>query len=51
MVSPEREKGLADRLAKADIHVAPIVDGKMKLWWNESILRRPTEELLAVFTG
>ena len=51
MVSPAREKGLADRLKAADIHVAPIVDGKMKLWWNESILRRPTEELLAVFTG
>jgi threonine aldolase len=51
MVSPEREKGLAERLTKADIHVAPIVAGKMKLWWNESILRRPTEEILAVFTG
>jgi len=51
MVSVERQKGLMERLAKADIRVAPLVDGKMKLWWNESLTRRPTEEILKVFVG
>jgi len=51
MVSAERQKGLMDRLAKADIRIPPIVDGKMKLWWNESILRRPVEEIVAAFVG
>jgi threonine aldolase len=51
MVSAERQKGLTERLAKADIRIPPLVEGKMKLWWNESILRRPTEEILAAFVG
>jgi threonine aldolase len=49
MVSPAREKGLMGRLVKADIKIMPIHDGKMKLWVNESILRRPVGEILAVF--
>jgi threonine aldolase len=51
LVSPERAKGLTDRLAKADIRIPPIVDGKMKLWWNESILRQSTPDILKAFTG
>jgi threonine aldolase len=50
-VSPARAEGLSDRLAKADIHILPIHDGKLKFWFNESILRQPTDQILAAFVG
>ena len=48
-VSPARAEGLSERLAKADIHILPIHDGKLKIWINESILRQPTDQILAAF--
>jgi threonine aldolase len=50
-VSPERLHGLEARLAAADIraHIAP--DGAMPLFINESILRRPPQDLLHPFLG
>jgi threonine aldolase len=50
-VSPARAKGLPERLAKADIHSLPIQDGTMKIWFNESILRQPVEQILAAFVS
>jgi hypothetical protein len=50
-VTPERQKGLAERLAKADIRVPPVRDGKMKLWLNASVLNQPEERILAAFVG
>jgi threonine aldolase len=48
-VAPERAHGLTERLAKADIHTLPIQDGKLKIFVNESILRQPTDQILAAF--
>jgi threonine aldolase len=48
-VSPERAKGLPERLAKADVRTLPIQNGTLKIWWNESILRQPTDQILAPF--
>ncbi|HEX4651972.1 MAG TPA: beta-eliminating lyase-related protein [Granulicella sp.] len=50
-IAPERLHGLEARLAAADIraHIAP--DGLMPLYINESILRRPPQELLHAFLG
>jgi threonine aldolase len=48
-VSAARAEGLSERLAKADIHILPIHDGKLKIWINESILRQPTNQILAAF--
>jgi threonine aldolase len=50
-IAPERLAGLEVRLATADIraHIAP--DGLMPLSINESILRRPPQELLHAFLG
>jgi threonine aldolase len=50
-VSPTRAEGLSARLAKADIRVLPIQDGRLKIWFNESILRQPTAEILSAFVG
>ena len=50
-VSPARAEGLSDRLAKADIRILPIHDGKLKFWFKESILRQPTDQILAAFVG
>jgi threonine aldolase len=51
LVSPTRAEGLSARLAKADIRVLPIQDGRLKIWFNESILRQPTAEILSAFVG
>ena len=50
-VSPARAAGLSERLAKADIRALPLNDGTLKLWFNESILRQPTGQILAAFVG
>jgi len=48
-VAPERARGLPEKLTKADIHILPLVDGKLKFWINESILRQPADQILAAF--
>jgi hypothetical protein len=50
-VSPERAKGLPERLAKADVRTLPIQNGNLKIWWNESILRQPPDRILAPFVS
>ncbi len=50
-VSPARATNLQTRLAKADVHVRPVVDGKMLIWVNETIGRQSTQELVGAFTG
>jgi threonine aldolase len=50
-IAPERLAGLEARLAAADIraHIAP--DGLMSIYINESILRRPPQEVVHAFVG
>jgi threonine aldolase len=50
-VSQARAANLQARLAKADVHARPIVDGKMLIWVNETIVRQSTQELIAAFTA
>ena len=49
-IAPARLSGLEQRLASADIH-AYIKDGQMTFFINESILRRPVDQLLKAFLG
>jgi threonine aldolase len=49
-IAPARQAGLKKRLAAADIRVH-IKDGQMMFFINESILRRPVDQLLKVFVG
>jgi threonine aldolase len=50
-VSPARATNLQARLAKADVHVRPVADGKLQLFVNETIVRQSTQELVRAFTG
>jgi threonine aldolase len=50
-VSPARAANLQARLAKADVHVRPVADGKMLIFVNETIVRQSTQELVKAFTG
>jgi threonine aldolase len=50
-VSQTRAVNLQARLAKADVHVRPVVDGKMLIWVNETITRQSTHELVRAFTA
>jgi threonine aldolase len=50
-VSPARAANLEARLAKADVHVRPVADGKMLIFVNETIVRQSTQELVRAFTG
>jgi threonine aldolase len=50
-LSTARAANLQARLAKADVHVRPVVDGKMLIWVNETIVRQSTEELVRAFTA
>jgi threonine aldolase len=50
-VSAARAANLEARLAKADVHVRPVVDGKMLIFVNETIVRQSTQELVRAFTG
>jgi threonine aldolase len=50
-VSTARAANLQARLAKADIHVRPVVDRKMLIWVNETIVRQSTAELMKAFTA
>jgi hypothetical protein len=37
--------GPSEGLAKADIDILPIQDGKLRIWISESILRQPTDQI------
>jgi threonine aldolase len=50
-LTPQRMQGLQARLDAADIRVHFHADGRLYFFINESILRRPSEELLKVFLG
>ncbi|MEO6807435.1 MAG: beta-eliminating lyase-related protein [Edaphobacter sp.] len=50
-VSATRAANLQARLARANIHVRPVVDGKMMIWVNETIVRQSTQELVKAFTA
>lgn len=51
-LAPERMPGLQERLLQHDIRARkPDDSGTMQVFVNESITRRPVEELLAAFTG
>jgi threonine aldolase len=50
-VSPARAANLQARLAKADVQMRPVVDGKMLIFVNETIVRQSTPELVRAFTG
>lgn len=51
-ISPERARGLHDRLLKADIRTRLTEnDTRMPFFVNESITRKPVAEMLAAFTG
>jgi threonine aldolase len=49
-VSQARATNLQARLAKADVHVRPVVDGKILIFVNETIVRQSTQELVRAFT-
>jgi threonine aldolase len=50
-VSLARATNLQARLAKVDVHVRPVVDGKMLIWVNETITRQSTQDLVRAFTA
>jgi threonine aldolase len=50
-VSQARATNLQARLAKADVHVRPVEDGKVLISVNETILRQSTQELVRAFTA
>lgn len=50
-VSPQRQAGLAERLKQANIRIQPITNGKLRLMFNESILRKDTSAIAAAFAA
>lgn len=50
-IAPERLAGLEARLAQAQIRLRTPRDGKVELWFNETLLRRDTASLRAAFAG
>lgn len=50
-VSASRQAGLEQRLKEANIRARRIIDGKLSLQFNESLLRRDTDFLVAAFAG
>ena len=50
-IAPERLVGLEARLAQAQIRLRTPRDGKVELWFNETLLRRDTASLRAAFAG
>jgi len=50
-VSAARAAGLEARLAKAEIYARPVVEGKMLIWVNETMVKQSTRELVGAFTG
>jgi threonine aldolase len=50
-ISEKRQIGFEQRLKDANIRTGKVVDGKLMLQFNESLLRRDTDYLLAAFVG
>ena len=50
-IAPERLAGLEARLAQAQVRLRTPKDGKVELWFNETLLRRDTASLRAAFAG
>ncbi|MGB9991791.1 threonine aldolase family protein [Massilia sp. SM-13] len=50
-IAPERLAGLEARLAQAQVRLRAPKDGKVELWFNETLLRRDTASLRAAFAG
>lgn len=50
-ISTQRQSGLEQRLKDANIRARKIIDGKLPLQFNESLLRRDTDFLVDAFTG
>jgi threonine aldolase len=49
--SEARAKGLQERLLAADIRIAPVRNGVTAFFINETVLRRPTDEIVKPFLG
>jgi len=50
-VAPARQAGLAERLKKQDIIVGGMIDGRLMLTFNETLLRRSPEAIARAFAG
>ncbi|WP_250624318.1 threonine aldolase family protein [Pinirhizobacter soli] len=50
-VAPARQEGLAERLKKQDILVGGLIDGRLMLTFNETLLRRSPETIARAFAG
>jgi threonine aldolase len=50
-ISAQRQSGLEQRLKDANIRARKIIDGKLPLQFNESLLRRDTDFLVDAFAG
>ena len=50
-ISPEREKGLLDRLTQADIHLRDPEKGRVQVDLNETWSRRDAGTIVRAFTG
>ncbi len=50
-VSAQRQLGLEERLKLAQLTVRPLVNGRLTLNFNESLLRRDTDYLVAAFAA
>jgi threonine aldolase len=50
-IAPARLAGLEQRLQRANVRIGKVVEGKVQLGFNESVLRRDTAYLLAALGG
>jgi threonine aldolase len=50
-ITAKRQLGIEQRLKDANIRARKIIDGKLPLQFNESLLRRDTDFLVAAFAG
>jgi threonine aldolase len=50
-VSAKRQEGLGERMKKANVMIAGFHEGKLQIAFNETLLRRTTDDLMAAFTG
>lgn len=50
-ISPERMKGFSERQVSADVFTAKPNDGRISLFINQSILRRPVDEIASALIG
>ncbi|HEV7779237.1 MAG TPA: beta-eliminating lyase-related protein, partial [Luteibacter sp.] len=50
-VSAKRQAGLEERMKVANVKIGHVHDGKLQVAFNETLLRRDTDYLVAAFTG